>query len=236
RRLDNKPNTDFIVEYKEALPTREELFGIVKVLVDRWNSMKQRGNTFTRNQLFEQEAPKREEIQPLDMISMFWIDETKPKKYYGHGMPLTVEGVDYEFEVYTPSGEIDLEFRQKYVGEKLIVRYDPEYLNEMIELYELTSTGEKRFVAHATPKRRHEVVPALMKEGARAMMDRDMQVREMEYQRDLEAYEKLVAETGIGRNSMVESQELMLKMQGKMPKELQMVTDTDTLKTRLNKY
>src|SRR5690606_3563521 len=51
RRLDNKPNTDFIVEYKEALPTREELFGIVKVLVDRWNSMKQRGNSFTRNQL-----------------------------------------------------------------------------------------------------------------------------------------------------------------------------------------
>jgi hypothetical protein len=236
RRLDNKPNTDFIVEYKEALPTREELFGIVKVLIDRWNSMKQRGNTFTRNQLFEQEAPKREEIQPLDMVSMFWIDETKPKKYYGHGMPMTVEGVDYEFEVYTPTGEIDLDFRQKYVGEKLIVRYDPEYLNEMIELYELTSTGEKRFVAHATPKRKHQVVPILMHPETDKWRHKDMEVKEFEFNRDLEAYERLVAETGIGRDSLVESQELMIKMQGKMPKELQMATDSDTLKTRLNKY
>lgn len=232
RNLTNKPNTDFIIEYKEALPTREELYPVVTALVNRWNDMKQRGNTYSRNTLYAQEAPKREEIKIVDMISMFWIDETKPKKYYGHGMPLTVEGQDYEYEVYTASGEIDLEFRQKYVGEKLIVRYDPEYLNEMIELYEITTTGEKRFVAYATPKRKHEVIPVLMKEGARALMERDMQVREAEYKRDLEIYENLIEKTGITRESLIEQQELFVKMQGKLTKKEQVNVDSDSFYSR----
>lgn len=232
RNINNRPNTDFIVEYKEGLPTREELYKVVSALINRWNDMKQRGNAYSRNQLFNQEAPKREAIDTLDMISMFWIDETKPKKYYGHGMPLTVEGKDYEFEVYTPSGEIDLEFRQKYVGEKLIVRYDPEYLNEMIELYELTSTGEKRFVAHATPKRKHEVIPLLMKEGARELAEKDMQVREMEFLRDLEAWQELERKTGITREGLIRDQELMVKFQGKIPKKEQMEADANSFYSR----
>lgn len=232
RNLDNRPNTDFIIEYKEGLPTRDELYKVVSALVNRWNDMKQRGNAYSRNKLYSQEAPKRENIDTLDMIAMFWVEETKPKKYYGSGMPLTVEGKDYEYEVYTPSGEIDLEFRQKYVGEKLIVRYDPEYLNEMVELYEITTTGEKRFVAYATPKRKHEVIPILMKEGARAIMEKDMEVRELEYKRDMEAYEELVARTGISRESLIQEQELMIKFQGKIPKREQMETDTNSFYSR----
>ncbi|HLT54406.1 MAG TPA: hypothetical protein VKZ97_10955, partial [Flavobacteriaceae bacterium] len=232
RKLDNKPNTDFIVEYKEGLPTREELFGVVAALVNRWNLKKQKGWTTSRNERYLEQAPQREDIDVFDMVSMFWIDETKPKKHYGSGIPLTVEGQDYEYEVYDADGNVDLDFRRKFVGEKLIVRYDPEYLNEMVSLYEITTTGEKRFVAYATPKRKHEVVPALMKEGAKEIMQKDMEVREMEYQRDLEAYERLIAKTGITREKLIEEQELMIKMQGNMPKQEQMQTDADSFYSR----
>lgn len=229
RRLDNKPNTDFIVEYKEALPTADELYKIVQALVNRWNSMKLRNNEYTRNEMYNQPAKKREEISALDMVSLFWIDETKAKKYSPAGMHLTVEGKDYLYEVYDGDGNIDLEFRRKYVGEKLIVRYDPEYLNEMVSLYEITSSGEKRFVAYATPKRAHQVVPALMEDGAKEIWHKDMSVKEREYQRDLEEYEKLVARTGISRESLIEEQELMIKLQGHLPKEEQMEVDSSSI-------
>jgi len=232
RKADNKPNVDFLMEYKEGLPTAEELYKVVTALVNRWNAKKQRGWAINRNEKYNEEAPKREEINMLDMVSLFWIDETKAKKYYAHGMPLTVEGNDYIYEVYDGNGAIDLDFRRKFVGEKLIVRYDPEYLSDMVALYEVTTTGEKRFVAHAEPKRKHEVVPALMREGAQEMMRKDMEVREQEYLRDLEAYEELKKKTGITPETLIEEQELMVKMQGKLTKKEQMQVDSESIYNR----
>lgn len=236
RKMDNRPNTDFLIEYKEGLPTREELFKVVSVLVDRWNEMKKRGDALTRNERYAEEAPKREEISPLDQISMFWIEETKPKKYYGHGMPMTVEGKDYEFEVYCPDGSIDLDFRRKYVGEKLIVRYDPEYLDEMVELWELTDSGDKRFVAHALPKRKHQVIPALMSPDSDEWRKRDMAIRELEYQMTLKECEEIEQRTGITVERMIERQELAIKMHGKMTKTDEMDTDSTELSYRLSKF
>lgn len=236
RNLDNKPNMDFLIEYKEGLPTKEELYKVVQVLVDRWNNMKKRNSVYTPNELYAEEPVKKEPIDTLDMISMFWIEETKPKKYYGHGMPMTVEGKDYEYEVYNPDGTVDMNFRRKYVGEKLIVRYDPEYLNEMVELWELTDSGDKRFVAHALPKRKHEVVPALMRPGADEWRRRDMEIRELEYQMTLKECEEIERETGITVEKLINDQELAIKSHGKMSKELEMRTDGSELDYRIRKY
>lgn len=232
RKLDNKPNTDFLVEYKDALPTTEEMYKVVEALVNRWNSMKQRGWAISRNERYLEDAPKREEIDTLDMISMFWIDE-KPIKYRAHGLETTIAGNDYVFEVYDENNEIDLEFRRKYVGEKVIVRYDPEYLNEMAALYEETANGEKRFIAHALPKRKHQEIPALMKEGAKAIWEKDMRVPELEFKRDSEAYERLMRETGITPEKLIQDQELFVKMQGKMPKEVQADTESKSFYSKL---
>lgn len=227
---------DFLIEYKDGLPTKEELYKVVAVLVDRWNNMKKRSFAYTRNEMYAQEPLKKEPIDTLDMISMFWIEETKPKKYYGHGMPMTVEGKDYEYEVYAPDGSVDMDFRRKYVGEKLIVRYDPEYLNEMVELWELTTTGDKRFVAHALPKRKHQVIPALMQPGADEWRIKDMEIREQEYLQTLKACEEIEQRTGITVERLIQQQELAVKMHGKMPKELEMATDSAELNQRFGKY
>ena len=226
RTATNKPNTDFILEYKEALPTVDQFNKIFSALVNIWNSGKQEDWTINRNERYLEETVNREEISMMDQLSLFWIDETKPKKYYAHGLPLTVSGKDYLFEVYDASGKIDLEFRRKWVDEKLIVRYDPEYLNDYVALYEVTTSGEKRFINYAQKKREHESIPVLMLENSKQLRDEDMSARDLEFQRDFEAYEKLTKRSGITRESMIEEQELMIKFQGQLPKEEQMETDT----------
>ena len=221
----NKPNTDFIVEYKEALPTVDQFNKIFTALVNQWNVGKQEDWVFSRNQRYNQETEHREEISIMDQLSMFWIDETKPKKYNAHGMALEVEGRKYIFEVYDENNQIDIDFRRKYVGENLIVRYDPERLSEFVGLYELTPSGEKRFVAYAQSKRLHESIPVLMKENSKALLLQDVAVRDAELKRDQEAYERLIQRSGITRESLIEEQELMVKFQGHLPKEEQMETD-----------
>lgn len=225
RNATNKPNTDFIVEYKSALPTVDEFNKIFTALVNKWNAGKQEDWDFNRNEMYNQETEHREEINIMDQLSMFWIDETKAKKYYAHGMPLTVEGKDYIYEVYDQNENVDLEFRRKFVGENLIVRYDPERLTDFVGLYELTPSGEKRFVAYAQTKRLHESIPILKKDNADHWLKSDQDVRDLEMKRDQEAYERLINRTGIDRESMIEEQELMIKFQGHIPKEEQMDTD-----------
>ncbi|WP_348814106.1 hypothetical protein [Flavobacterium maritimum] len=236
RTATNKPNTDFIVEYKNALPTVDEFNKIFTALVNKWNSGKQEDWDMNRIEMYNQETEHREEISIMDQLSMFWIDETKTKKYYAHGMPLTVEGKDYIYEVYDDTNNVDLEFRRKYVGESLIVRYDPERLDEFVGLYELTPSGEKRFVAYAQSKRMHESIPVLMKGNSRALLDQDIEVRNAELKRDQEAYELLIQRTGISRESLIEEQELMIKFQGHLPKEEQMATDSSGFHSRFSKY
>lgn len=232
RKADNKPNTDFIVEYKTALPTVDEFNKIFQALVNKWNAGKQEDWTMNRLEMYEQPTEHREEINTMDQLSMFWIDETTPKKYYAHGLPLTVSGQDYLFEVYDASGKVDLDFRRKWVQEKLIVRYDPEYLDDYVALYELTPSGEKRFINYAQKKRAHESIPVLMADNSKALRFQDIAVRDEELKRDQEAYEKLLLRTGITRESLIEEQELMIKFQGHLPKEQQMETDKNTFYSR----
>lgn len=225
RTATNKPNTDFIVEYKQALPTVDEFNKIFTALVNKWNAGKQEDWEYNRIEMYNQETEHREEISIMDQLSMFWIDETQAKKYSAHGMALEVEGRKYIYEVYDESNNVDLEFRRKWVGESMIVRYDPERLDEFVGLYELTPSGEKRFVAYAQTKRMHESIPVLMKDNSKALLLQDVAVRDAELKRDQEAYERLITRTGISRESLIEEQELMVKFQGKLPKEEQMETD-----------
>ena len=232
RTANNKPNTDFIVEYKTALPTVDQFNKIFTALVNKWNAGKQDDWDLNRIEMYNQETEHREEIDIMDQLSMFWIDETKVKKYYAHGMPLTVDGKDYIYEVYDDTNNIDIEFRRKFVGESLIVRYDPERLDEFVGLYELTPSGEKRFVAYAQSKRMHESIPVLMKDNSKALLLQDVAVRDAELKRDQDAYERLINRTGISRESLIEEQELMIKFQGHLPKEEQMETDRSSFHSR----
>jgi transposase InsO family protein len=203
----SKANLDFIHENKGALPTFEELQLHWELMVDEWNNApRSKKTTKTRNEYFSTESKYIQKLDTLDRISMFWINETKPKRYYAHGMPLTVAGEDYLYEVYDQDGNVDIEHQLKYVQTNLIVSYDPEYLDSYVSLYRLNENNEKVFVAHAQKKRTSVEVAVLQREGEYAQVLKDIEVREKVKAHDWNAYMQLVERTGISREALIEEQ------------------------------
>lgn len=212
KRTRSQVNVEFIKENKGALPTKEELYKYWILMVNTWNGKKHgRKKNKTRNEVYQEKASFRTELDPLEQISMFWLNETKPKIYRSAGMKLTVAGTDYDFEVYDKDNNVDLEFRRKFVNEKLIVSYDPEYLDEYIALYSLNDKGQKVFEAYAQKKRQHTQIPVLMNEETTFKMRKDVEVRDLEYMRDFEAYQKIAERTGITREKLIDQQSAMIE-------------------------
>lgn len=230
RDINSAPNMDFINSNKDRLYTKEELIKAWEMCVYLWNNSKH--PTFkemTRSEVYEMDAPMKEEIGYLDMVELFWINETKAKKYYKGGMPLEVAGCKYEYEVLDGDGKIDLEFRRKYIGAKFIVKYDPEHLNDFVQLFQEDKEGNRTFIANAQPKRSHEQVPALMKEGDKERFNEDWQVVEMELSRDMAEIEALRKRTGVTPEKLIDEHELMIKMGGKLPKKERLELESNYL-------
>lgn len=241
KRSSSKVNTDFIREFKAALPTKEELYKHFIVMVNEWNAMKHPKKGKSRNEVYAEKTEFRQELDPLDQISMFWLTETRPKLYKKGGMMMTVAGVDYEFEVYDKDNQVDEDFRQKYVNTKMIVCYDPEYLDEYIKLYTINDKGKKVFAAYAQKKRQHTQVPILSTAESKSQMLKDMQVRDREMMRDWETYQRIAEITGITREKLVDEQndminnnwELDAKMIAYGTKEEQQKTNKKSLLERM---
>ena len=238
----SKANMDFIMENKGALPTFEELQKHWDIMVQEFNtSPRSKKTKKSRIEFYNQPSNHHHKLSIQEQISMFWIDETKPKKYYAHGMPLTVAGEDYLFEVYDSNGEVDLNFRRKYVQQKLIVSYDPEYLDDYVALYRLNENEEKVFVAYAQTKRLHVEVPILKKQGEQEQLLKDLQVREKEKSRDWNIYLQVAERTGITREALIDEQnswvntntEFNLKRAAYASKEENLQTDNGSLFQRV---
>lgn len=224
RTQNNKPNIEFIQENKHLLKSKEELLKAWEVCVKLWNEAKHpKHQELTRSEVFEMDAPMREEVNLMDMVDMFWITKPKPITYKRGGIELKFKQGKtintFEYEVLNNSGLIDIRFRERHVGNKFIVKYDPEFLNDFIQLFAKDASGNLTFVANAQPKREHEVVPVLMKEGDKEAWRKDYDVTDLELQRDLKAIEELRKRTGITPEKMIEEQELMIKLGGDLPKE-----------------
>ena len=221
RRDDNKVNTDFIVENKHLLKTVEELEEAWEAAVNIWNNKphpKFKGET--RNQVYAHPQPKQEPLSILDIVDKLWITETRrPITYKAHGLDMWVADKKYQYEVYNTDGTIDLEFRRKYVGAKFIVRYDPNFLDGYIQLCQMDHNADIVTIANAEPKRQHENIPVLMQEGDKAQWHEDYQVRDIEYERDMKAYEDLIARSGVTPQREIEDQELMIKFKRTLTKE-----------------
>lgn len=235
----SKANIDFIEENKGALPTFEELQQHWEIMVAEWNGKKRTKKApKTRNEYFIENSKHTQKLDVLDRISIFWLNETKPKKYYAHGMPLTVAGQDYLYEVYDAHGNVDIDHQLKYVQQKLIVSYDPEYLDDYVALYKLNDKNEKVFVAYAQKKRTHVEVAILQEKGEYDQVLKDLEVREKVKAHDWNVYEELVARTGITRESLITQQnnmEFAAKRAAHATKEENLQSDSNSLFNRVTK-
>ncbi|ELY1979203.1 hypothetical protein SL055_001412 [Flavobacterium psychrophilum] len=216
----NQMNAEFIKENKHNLPTKAEIPKIWEYIVKTWNNAEHpRFKGQTRCQVYNHEMPMQEELSLLDIVSTVWVAESTERTYYRDGIKLKIGKDEYKFEVYEDNTDIDLEFRRLNVGNKFIIRYSPEYLNDYVQLYKLDDNKQLQLVAYAQPKRAHENIPVLMKEGDNAQRIKDFDTQEIEYQRDKKASESVAKRTGITREALIQDQALMVKMGGHATKK-----------------
>ncbi|EMY3483765.1 hypothetical protein FPG87_12550 [Flavobacterium psychrophilum] len=220
RRNDNRMNEDFILENKHLLKTTDDLYQAWETVVNLWNKAKHPKFNATRNEVYLHEMPQKETLSLFDIMDKMWVQEVKkPIQYKAHGLDMWLSDKKYQFEVLDQNGDIDLEFRRKNVGNKFIVRYDPDFLDGYVQLCQKDQNGNIILVAHAEPKREHQNIPVLMKDGDKEQWAKDYAVRDAEYNRDFEDYQKLMQRAGITPQTEIDDQDLMIKFKGNLPKQ-----------------
>jgi hypothetical protein len=223
---DNVPNPDFLNEVRKRFHTKADLEKAWELAVKIWNEAEHpHYKGMSRNQVYEMKAKMAEPVSFLEMIDLFWINETRGNTYKRGGIELRIGNEIHWFEVLDQDGAVDIDFRRKYVGSKFIVRYDPDSLDTYIQLLQLDSEGNKLLIAHAQPKREHQVIPVLMKEGDKSAYLKDYKVRETEFELDEKEFKAVMRRTGITPESMMEEQELMIKLGGHITKEERHLTE-----------
>ena len=220
RRNDNRMNEDFILENKHLLKSTDDLYQAWETVVNLWNNAKHPKFNATRNEVYNHEMPQREDLSLYDIMDKMWIEEVKkPIQYKAHGLDMWLGDKKYQFEVLDHNQDIDLEFRRKNIGNKFIVRYDPDFLDGYIQLCQKDQNGNIILVAHAEPKREHQNIPVLMKDGDKEQWAKDYAVRDAEYNRDYEDYQKLMQRAGITPQTEIDDQDLLIKFKGNLPKK-----------------
>ncbi len=220
KREDNKMNTDFVLANKDSIKTIEELQQAWETAVKIWNNKPHpQFKNETRNEVYSHSAPMTEKLELWDIMDKMWIEQKKrPITYKAHGLDLRLGDKKHQFEVYDTNGNIDTEFRRKYVGKKFIVRYDPEFLDGYIQLCDKDSEGNVVHIANAEPKRSSQPIPVLMTEKDKEQWAKDYKVREIELQRDQKALEDLLNRTGITPQQEMEDTDLLIKCKGDLNK------------------
>lgn len=219
RRDDSKMNIDFIKDKRKLLKTTTELKQAWETAVNIWNNKKHPRFNLSRNEVYEMEMTEREELTYFEIVDKMWLEEAKrPITYSKDGLRMSVDGVDKYFEVYNQDDKVDTEFRRVNVGRKFIVRFDPDFMDEYIQLFQKDENDNTVFVANAQPKRNHQNVPFLQKDGEKGIWKQDYEVRNIEYDRDYKAYQDLMQRSGITPEQEIADQELLIKYKGDMTK------------------
>lgn len=216
RLLDSRPNMDFIQSNKHRLKTMEELEQSWATAVAEWNSMKHPKHEQSRNEVYAHKMEMCEPVDELDAMSLFMVEATKGNTYKKDGIKIVVAKELHEYEVYDEAGAVDMEFRRYNIGNKFKVKYDPTNLDTYVALHDVDTDA---FVAYAEPKRAHESVPALMKDGDNELLRQDMDVVNRELADVMQQLEDLEKRTGITEDAMIVADEWKIKMGGRLPKK-----------------
>ena len=118
-------------EIRSLLPDFATLVLIFAECVKQWNNAKHPKHNCTRLELYlASQNPQAVPFTMMDAVDMFWNTAPRPIAYRAEGLPMEVGGKKYLFEVYDADGQIDIKFRKQWIGEKFIVRYDPDDMTQ----------------------------------------------------------------------------------------------------------
>lgn len=202
RSLNSRANMEFVIKNMKHLPTEAEIREIYAERREEWNNGLHPKYKVPRKQLYmESQNPHHKPVGFLQMVELFWVEASKPIKYYTHGIKITIKGEDYEFEVQK-DGMPDEEFRRKYIDARFVVKYDPANMTH-IRLYKQDAKGNKTFVEVAEPR---IVVPRAVvdyKEGDRAKIKELLDVRKREQKQMKDKAAETAEATGVSSEDLV---------------------------------
>ncbi|WP_329779280.1 hypothetical protein [Bacteroides uniformis] len=152
KKLNSKPNLEFIEENAYALPTLEELKTIYKECRDRWNNEEKHFATgIPHMEMYRMSGnPEAQPVTEVDMMRMFWLCHPKAVTYTNYGLQFEIDKRKYHYDVYAADGLRDEAWALRNTGREFTVMYDPMDMIR-VELWRNTATGAK-YSATATPK------------------------------------------------------------------------------------
>lgn len=171
--LNYAPNMEDIEKNIDKLPDFEELNKLLAVTIEEWNELDYSGNGSPNKIYSECRNPEEQPIAIDDLAEMFW-NMQGPKKYYPWGINLMFKSEEITYEVYDSAGNVDYNFRRKYLKQKFFLKYDPEGEYPEIELYQAHPTGGYQKVATASKKREASRSVKYHNEGDKAWIEKQM--------------------------------------------------------------
>ena len=143
-------NREFLEANREQLYTYEEMVGAYAAARNRWNAMPHHATGIAREQMYRTGVnPDTEAVTRLDMVDMFWLTTERESTFTADGITIQYRNRRYTYEVLTPAGEPDMEWRRRNTGRQFFVRFDPLRMDRAL-LYEKTPMG-LRYETVASP-------------------------------------------------------------------------------------
>lgn len=126
KKLNSKPNLEFIEQNAYALPTLAEVKEIYRQCREEWNNAAHPATGIARIDMYRMsENPETTPVQPVDMIQMFWLTSSKEVTYTNAGLRIEIDKQRYEYEVYGEDGLRNERWALRNTGRKFRVLYDP---------------------------------------------------------------------------------------------------------------
>lgn len=148
---ESRANMEFILANLKNLKSLEEVKEVYLQHRTAWNNAPHPGTGIPRIEMYRTSTNgKAQEVDFLDMISLFGITTKEASTYRASGITIEVKKKKYEFEVLEADGMPDTDFMRRNVGRKFHVRYDLDDMS-IVSLYEKDASG-LRFVAFAQPR------------------------------------------------------------------------------------
>lgn len=203
KRLDSRPNMEFIEAHRDQLPTLEEVMRYVQEDIARWNSMAHPKSGTSRMAMYLGSVnPQAKAVGFLDMVDLFWHTTQRPVTYTNKGIRLEVGNHRFEFEVYK-DGAPSIEFLRRWTNASFRIKFDVEDLSQVL-LYREDESGELRYVATAETKRAYHRAAVDLVPGERAEIDANLALRKEQQARIKAELEELRNISGVDPETLVE--------------------------------
>jgi len=175
-KINNGVDMDKLQRNIQNLPTYEELLQLWQVIVNDWNDGKHHRFSLTRSQVYQQyKDAQAAQVNFEDMMNMFFLVSSEPIKYQANGLTMTRGGKATTYIVYDEQGNIDYNFRERYLKAKFHVKYDPDQEYPDVMLLEPLQNGDMRPVASASPAREVSRVVKHLQPGDRKWIDTQLE-------------------------------------------------------------